>query len=105
MADLGFSSDQIESADRGLSFQLEGPLDTRLDPTRGFSALQFLQAIWKATPRTPSLNTVKIACRAALQRRLWPVVAMESYLRRRLSGGNLILISQRFACATSKLQQ
>jgi 16S rRNA (cytosine1402-N4)-methyltransferase len=43
MADLGFSSDQIESAERGLSFQHEGPLDMRLDPSRGESALQFLQ--------------------------------------------------------------
>jgi 16S rRNA (cytosine1402-N4)-methyltransferase len=33
VADLGFSSDQIEAADRGLSFRLEGPLDMRLDPT------------------------------------------------------------------------
>lgn len=35
MADLGFSSDQIESSDRGLSFKIDGPLDMRLDPTRG----------------------------------------------------------------------
>lgn len=32
LADLGFSSDQIEDAGRGLSFQREGPLDMRLDP-------------------------------------------------------------------------
>lgn len=31
LADLGFSSDQIESPERGLSFVLEGPLDMRLD--------------------------------------------------------------------------
>lgn len=31
LADLGFSSDQIEDAKRGLSFQNDGPLDMRLD--------------------------------------------------------------------------
>jgi 16S rRNA (cytosine1402-N4)-methyltransferase len=31
MADLGFSSDQIEGADRGLSFVHDGPLDMRLN--------------------------------------------------------------------------
>lgn len=43
MADLGFSSDQLEDADRGLSFLREGPLDMRLDPSRGFSAREYLQ--------------------------------------------------------------
>jgi 16S rRNA (cytosine1402-N4)-methyltransferase len=45
MADLGFSSDQLEDADRGLSFQWDGPLDMRLDPTRGESAKSFLQKV------------------------------------------------------------
>ena len=38
MADLGFSSDQIESGERGLSFQLAGPLDMRLDPREELTA-------------------------------------------------------------------
>jgi 16S rRNA (cytosine1402-N4)-methyltransferase len=35
MADLGFSSDQIEEGGRGLSFTRSGPLDMRLDPSNG----------------------------------------------------------------------
>ena len=42
MADLGFSSDQLEDAGRGLSFSREGPLDMRLDPARGQSAREYL---------------------------------------------------------------
>ncbi len=42
MADLGFSSDQLEDPSRGLSFSREGPLDMRLDPSRGQSAAQYL---------------------------------------------------------------
>jgi 16S rRNA (cytosine1402-N4)-methyltransferase len=43
LADLGFSSDQLEDRERGLSFQWEGPLDMRLDPTQGMSCLTLLQ--------------------------------------------------------------
>lgn len=45
MADLGFSSDQLEDADRGLSFSREGPLDMRLDPSRGTSARDYLARV------------------------------------------------------------
>ncbi len=38
LADLGFSSDQIESDARGLSFQKDGPLDMRLDRSETLTA-------------------------------------------------------------------
>ncbi|NDH05897.1 16S rRNA (cytosine(1402)-N(4))-methyltransferase RsmH, partial [bacterium] len=38
LADLGICSDQLDDSQRGLSFQREGPLDMRLDPTRGMPA-------------------------------------------------------------------
>ncbi len=43
LVDLGFSSDQIEAADRGLSFQQAGPIDMRLDRSRGASALEVIR--------------------------------------------------------------
>jgi len=40
--DLGLSSDQLEDADRGFSFQRVGPLDLRFNTTHGRSGAQFL---------------------------------------------------------------
>ena len=40
LADLGFSSDQIETPERGLSFLAEGPLDMRLDQSQGITAAE-----------------------------------------------------------------
>ncbi len=45
LLDLGFSSDQIEDGDRGLSFQLDGPLDMRLDPTQGPTAAELIDEL------------------------------------------------------------
>lgn len=39
LADLGFSSNQVEDPARGLSFQRAGPLDMRLDPSLPRSAV------------------------------------------------------------------
>ncbi|MEK6706866.1 MAG: 16S rRNA (cytosine(1402)-N(4))-methyltransferase RsmH [Bdellovibrionota bacterium] len=51
VADLGFSSDQIEAPARGLSFQREGPLDMRYDCSQGHTCLEILKTISEAELR------------------------------------------------------
>ncbi len=45
LADLGVSSEQLTDPDRGMSFRIPGPVDMRMDPTRGETARELIERV------------------------------------------------------------
>jgi 16S rRNA (cytosine1402-N4)-methyltransferase len=48
LADLGVSSMQLDRPDRGMSLKFDGPLDMRMDRSRGLTAAQWLRTVGEA---------------------------------------------------------
>lgn len=53
LLDIGVSSPQIDEAERGFSFQKDGPLDMRMNPDTGISAAE-----WLATAKVEDITFV-----------------------------------------------
>jgi 16S rRNA (cytosine1402-N4)-methyltransferase len=75
LLDLGLSSDQLADAERGFSFQSDGPLDLRFDPTRGEPA-------WRVIERMSAEHLADLIYKYGEERFSWRIARNIVELRR-----------------------
>ncbi len=90
LADLGVSSMQIDDPARGFSFKLDGPLDLRMNPTRGVSAADWLsgvtarrleQALWEGSDEPQAAKLARALAAAHAERPMRRTVELAAWLR------------------------
>ena len=81
MADLGVSSPQLDQADRGFSFMHSGPLDMRMDNSKGPTAAEWLVILKKKNLQISFSNMVKSVIVVVLPKQL----KMQAILQRQVN--------------------
>lgn len=87
LADLGVSSMQIDNPERGFSYKLDGPLDLRLNPTKGQSAAERLMEVtqdeleFMLVENSDEPYAAKIAANIIKERRKGSVIDTTTKLR------------------------
>lgn len=74
--DLGVSSHQLDTAARGFSFRLDGPLDMRFDPREGLTAAEWVNT-------TPVEELARVFREFGEERHAWRVARALEWERRR----------------------
>lgn len=96
LVDLGVSSMQLDSPDRGFSFRADGPLDMRMDRSRGASLADRLMEVDETTladviyqygEERKSRRVARAIVEAARAGTLTGTVALAAVVRRAIGGG------------------